>query len=332
VLRVCDAMTLAHSQHIIHRDIKPANIVLDELGQPKLTDFDLVRVPDTTGGTRTGAIGTFVYTAPEVMERPMDASTASDVYSLAMTFLFGLHGTDLPTDVLRDPGEVLSSQFVADSVKAEIVRALDWDPWRRHKDAGELGRALAEAMLQAGGPDMVASRYDYMADDPIHPPLFLSPHDVPDPPPGLSSRVEYKRYHNSRFGFSADVPTFLTAQPGPANGDGRGFNYRKVVSITISGMFQWDDDATIQALREEAIARDMKDGAERLDGSAMGNSFTMKTRRGDSTTWQTTTLDNGIMSGAFFSYPTAQDAYFDPIARRVLASFRPPDRPDPRKA
>ena len=66
----------------------------------KVTAFvrekDLVRVPDSTGGTRTGALGKFVYAAPESLESAEHADQRSDVYSLGMTALFGYHGKRLP--------------------------------------------------------------------------------------------------------------------------------------------------------------------------------------------------------------------------------------------
>ncbi len=102
IATVCDALRFAHERGIIHRDIKPANIVLDQLHRPKLTDFDLVRAMDTTGGTRTGALGSWVYAAPELMTRPQDAGAPADVYGLGMTAVFALYGADLPYDVVRD--------------------------------------------------------------------------------------------------------------------------------------------------------------------------------------------------------------------------------------
>ncbi len=74
ILEVGEALVLAHGRSVIHRDVKPANILLDEDGRPKLTDFDLVRAADTTGGTRTqGMLGTFLYTAPESLSNPKEA-------------------------------------------------------------------------------------------------------------------------------------------------------------------------------------------------------------------------------------------------------------------
>jgi serine/threonine protein kinase/WD40 repeat protein len=57
----------AHQRGILHRDIKPANILLDEKGQPHLTDFGLARLveQDSTLTRTVDILGTPSYMAPE---------------------------------------------------------------------------------------------------------------------------------------------------------------------------------------------------------------------------------------------------------------------------
>src|SRR5207248_130178 len=61
------AVHSAHRRGIIHRDLKPANVLVDELDQPKITDFGLAKSIQTDSGqTRTGTvIGTPSYMSPE---------------------------------------------------------------------------------------------------------------------------------------------------------------------------------------------------------------------------------------------------------------------------
>ncbi len=85
LLSVARAVEFLHAQGIVHRDLKPANILLDERGQPFVSDFGLARVfSNDTARTETGAIlGTPSYMAPEQARGESAAiSPRTDVYSL----------------------------------------------------------------------------------------------------------------------------------------------------------------------------------------------------------------------------------------------------------
>ncbi len=83
--KITEAIAFAHSRSVIHRDLKPANVLLDQNGEPKVTDFGLARKTDTDSGmTRTGAVmGTPSYMPPEqAAGKTSEVGPLSDVYSL----------------------------------------------------------------------------------------------------------------------------------------------------------------------------------------------------------------------------------------------------------
>jgi serine/threonine protein kinase len=118
--------------------------VLDRQGRPKLTDFDLVRALDTTGGTRTGSmLGTVVYAAPELLFRPQDARVPADIYGLAMTTVFALYGTDLPPEALWNASGFVEGLETSAGVKRVLQKAVAREARARY--------ASVEAFCQALG-------------------------------------------------------------------------------------------------------------------------------------------------------------------------------------
>jgi serine/threonine protein kinase len=153
LIRAGDALASTHRLNLVHRDIKPANILLDRDMTPLLADFDLVGGPDTTGGTRTGALGSFLYAAPECMDRPQEATARADVYSLAMTIVFGLCGRDLPHSIIhRGTRAFLDEVPCSEALRSVLKQATEVEPTARFADAGELCDALRRALVVRPAP------------------------------------------------------------------------------------------------------------------------------------------------------------------------------------
>ncbi len=85
VKAVAEAVQYAHDRGVIHRDLKPGNILLDQQGQPRVTDFGLAKLLESGSDlTGTGQIlGTPSYMPPEQAAAQVSAvGRLSDVYSL----------------------------------------------------------------------------------------------------------------------------------------------------------------------------------------------------------------------------------------------------------
>jgi TolB-like protein/predicted Ser/Thr protein kinase len=93
--KVARAMDYAHGKGILHRDLQPGNILLDENGEPMVSDFGLAKWLDQTSDlTRTlETLGTPGYIAPEQAEsRAADLTSAADTYSLGAILFYLLTG------------------------------------------------------------------------------------------------------------------------------------------------------------------------------------------------------------------------------------------------
>jgi tRNA A-37 threonylcarbamoyl transferase component Bud32 len=147
VSQVGEVLEFAHQQGVIHRDVKPANVLLDEARQPKLTDFDLVRVEDSTGFTQTRAmLGTLNYAAPEALESPQDAGPPADVYSLASMTIFALLGGPLPRGYYRKPDSAIASLSCPPALAQVLTQATAEDPEQRFPSAGAFVSAVKASM------------------------------------------------------------------------------------------------------------------------------------------------------------------------------------------
>jgi len=93
MLDLADALTRAHRLDIIHRDLKPANVLLDKGGVPRLTDFGVARMGDSTSVTATGAVvGTLAYLPPEAIAGGI-VDTRSDIWAFGVLMYEMLIGT-----------------------------------------------------------------------------------------------------------------------------------------------------------------------------------------------------------------------------------------------
>lgn len=167
-VKLCGALETAHLSGTLHRDIKPANVLVNDYGEPQLTDFGTAHVP---GGYETAAglfSGTIDYLAPEIMTGE-PATVSSDVYSLGAT-IYALiagnaayerrgnedllaHYTRINTTRIPD----LRHNGIPDAVCSAIEMAMSPDSDERPASAADFGRGLQETQRRNGlKPDAMA--------------------------------------------------------------------------------------------------------------------------------------------------------------------------------
>ncbi len=173
VQRVARAVDHLHRQGIIHRDLKPSNILIDEDGEPHVTDFGLAKIFQSEGqATATGLIvGTPSYMAPEQAAGNSSLlGPKSDIYSLGAILFELLTGRppfqeERPLDTIM---KVLSGEPpLPRSLNRKVPRGLELvclkclarNPDARYETAAaladELGRYLKGEALEVRPPSFL---------------------------------------------------------------------------------------------------------------------------------------------------------------------------------
>jgi hypothetical protein len=171
--KLADALQHAHQAGVIHRDVKPANVLLDERGQPQLTDFGLARDQDPDVDTerlsRTGVfMGTPGYWPPEQARGDLErVGPRSDVFSLGAT-IYELVAGESPFAAatlaqamarLRQPVRPLRElrPDAPAGLEAILLRCLELDPAERYPSAMALAADL-RAYLAGQRPRALVQR------------------------------------------------------------------------------------------------------------------------------------------------------------------------------
>jgi len=157
IATLAEALAFAHDQGIIHRDVKPANIMLPKSGPPRLADFGIARVLDSTLTQEGSPLGTPSYMSPEQFTgQSLDGR--SDLFSLAI-ILYELlaaerpfTGAALPTvmhHILKtDPVPLHQLNFsLGESLSGAVMRALAKALQDRYPDGRAFAAALRTAVL-----------------------------------------------------------------------------------------------------------------------------------------------------------------------------------------
>ncbi len=165
--KVARAVEYAHSRGVLHRDIKPGNILLNDRGEPLVSDFGLAKLLDGSNDlTRSlTTVGTAGFIAPEQAgDAAVDLTPAADVYSLGAVLFNVLAGRppflgSNPVSVIRQASETPAPKLrsLAPSLDRDLeticARCLERDPKARYQSAGDLAADLERWL---GGRPIVA--------------------------------------------------------------------------------------------------------------------------------------------------------------------------------
>jgi len=153
VVQIAQGLAYVHSRGIIHRDLKPSNILLTSNGDPKISDFGIAKLAESSVLTQEGnPIGSARYMSPE-QATGGSVDERSDIYSLGITFYEMLTGR-VPFE--GDTSSILAQQIIhlptpprkllpeiPENLEALILQMLAKDPEMRPQNMMAVANSLS---------------------------------------------------------------------------------------------------------------------------------------------------------------------------------------------
>jgi eukaryotic-like serine/threonine-protein kinase len=223
-LEICSAVQYAHQRLIVHRDIKPGNILVTADGAPKLLDFGIAKIVESSDSSiqpeQTMSVFRLLtpeYASPEQV-RSETITTASDVYSLGVVLYELLTGGTPYRVATRTPHEISIAVCEAEPEKPSV--------------------AVRRPRASANGHGSVASstKESSSVDNGSVEKLSRSLRGDLDNIVLMALRKEPRRRYASVEQFAGDIRRYLTKLPITARKDTASYRASKFVSRHKAGV------------------------------------------------------------------------------------------------
>jgi len=163
-VRMAAALETAHRGGVLHRDIKPSNILVNQLGQPVLSDFGIATTLAAMDDPDQLVAMSIPWSSPEVVNEQTSGSVGAEVWSLGATLYTLLAGRSpfAATEREKNTRDLMRERIskgrytplhrpdVPPAVEQLLARAMARDPAQRPQSMLRFGEELRQLQAELG--------------------------------------------------------------------------------------------------------------------------------------------------------------------------------------